>query len=262
MRRKSPMDILNAQASARGNINAIQQFLPWSPHYDGDEVPVNPHYAIERGLFANKSLIIGTTANDGLTYVYKLFKSPMNMMTYSGILLMLNRKEAFTWLSRYPPRNAQDSRKVLSDLATDYLFTCPTRQVAFDIALSNPSVWLYVFDHGMKFLNGTGLMENCHDNACHGGEIPYLFQNVQKVLPLSPEEIRLENDLLYYWTNLAKYGNPNGAITNNSTIIWPSYGLASKFPMAVMHFQVPMSNVTLDYKGISCDKFNKSYFRT
>jgi carboxylesterase type B len=261
MRRKSPREILNAQASARGNINAIQQFMPWSPHYDGNEVLVSPHNAIERGLLANKSLIVGTTANEGLSYVYNVFTTPMNMMTYSGILFMLNQKDAFSWLSRYPPKDGQDSRKVLSDLATDYLFTCPTRQIASDIALSSGRLWLYVFDHGMKFLNGTGLMENCHDHACHGGEIPYLFQNVQRMFPLSPEEIRLENNILYYWTNFAKYGNPNGVVSNNSTSIWPSYDLTSRLPRATMRFQVPVSAVTLDYMGKSCDKFNESNFK-
>ncbi|XP_062616632.1 crystal protein-like [Saccostrea cucullata] len=261
LRRRLPMEVVRAQRATGATGNVLQRFLPWSPHYDGDEVPVNPHTAIEKGLLANKSLIIGTTAHEGLTYVYNIFTSPMNMMTYSGLLLMINQNEAFTWLSRYSPKNSRDAREALSELATDYIFTCPTRQIAEDLSLSQHKVWLYVFDHGMKFLNGTGIMENCHDNACHGGDIPYLFQNLQKVFPLNQEEIRLENDILIYWTNFAKHGNPNGASTNNSSVVWPSYDQTSELPRAVMYFKVPTSNVTLDYKGPICDKFNKMDFR-
>lgn len=154
MRSRSPREILDAQASTRSFGNVLQQFMPWSPYHDGDEVPVSPLKAIEKGLIANKSLIIGTTADEGLTYVYNMFPTPLNMMTYSGLLLMINQNEAFTWLSRYSPKNPRDSRAALSSLATDYLFTCPTRQIASDLALSNHNLWLYVFDQGMSFLNG------------------------------------------------------------------------------------------------------------
>lgn len=264
MRRKSTQEILNAQASTRASGDPLQQFIPWSPHYDGDEVPVSALKAIEKGLIANKSLIIGTTAEEGLTYVYNTFKTPQNMLTYSGLLLMINPREAFTWLARYMPKNTQDVRPAMSVLATDYIFTCPTRQIASDLAVSNRNVWLYVFDHGMTFLNGTSNFENCHQKACHGGDIPYLFQNIRKVFPLKSEEIQLEKDLLVYWTNFAKHGNPNGVgnKTDNAVIHWPIYDLTSEeFPRAVMHFHTPTSNITLDYMGTKCDKFNRNDFK-
>lgn len=262
MRSRSPREILDAQASTGSFGNVLQQFMPWSPYHDGDEVPVSPLKAIEKGLIANKSLIIGTTADEGLTYVYNMFPTPLNMMTYSGLLLMINQNEAFTWLSRYSPKNPRDSRAALSSLATDYLFTCPTRQIASDLALSNHNLWLYVFDQGMSFLNGTGILNNCQNNACHGADIPYLFQNVRKVFPLKPEEMSLENDLLVYWTNFAKHGNPNGVGINSSVAVWPQYHITSSSPnRAVMRLQAPTSNAITDYMGPSCDKFKRSDFK-
>lgn len=261
MRSRSPREILNAQASTSSIGNVLQQFMPWSPYHDGDEVPVSPLKAIEKGLIANKSLIIGTTADEGLTYVYSMFPTSLNMMTYSGLLLMINQNEAFTWLSRYSPKNPRDSRAALSSLATDYLFTCPTRQIASDLALSNHNLWLYVFDQGMSFLNGTGILNNCQNNACHGADVPYLFQNVRKVFPLKTEEMRLENDLLVYWTNFAKHGNPNGVRTNSSVAVWPQYHIKSGQNRAVMRLQTPTSNATTDYMGPACDKFKRSDFK-
>uniref|UniRef100_H2Z724 Carboxylesterase type B domain-containing protein n=1 Tax=Ciona savignyi TaxID=51511 RepID=H2Z724_CIOSA len=58
----------------------------------------------------------------------------------------------------------------------------------------------------------------CYDLVCHSAELPYLF-DLDKLTPLTftVEEQQLANDMIAYWSNFAKTGNPNG-ITSNRKI--------------------------------------------
>jgi len=52
----------------------------------------------------------------------------------------------------------------------------------------------------------------CYNLTCHGGELPYLFNMVSLApgLSFTPEESAFAERLIVYWTNFAKYGDPNG----------------------------------------------------
>nr|XP_022307375.1 carboxylesterase 5A-like isoform X3 [Crassostrea virginica] len=66
--------------------------------------------------------------------------------------------------------------------------------------------------------------------AIHGDELPLLF-NVSSIRPISEDELesmkreeKLSDTLIQYWTNFAKFGNPNG----DNITEWPSYDVNNK----------------------------------
>jgi len=55
--------------------------------------------------------------------------------------------------------------------------------------------------------------------AFHAAEIPFVFRSHEKVLGSSEDDIKLTELMTSYWTNFAKYGNPNAENLPN----WPLY---------------------------------------
>lgn len=71
----------------------------------------------------------------------------------------------------------------------------------------------------------------------HGEELAFLFHTA----PLggykyTADEEKLSNLMITYWTNLAKYGNPNG----KSDLNWPQYTDQTK---SVLCFLTPENKV-------------------
>ena len=58
--------------------------------------------------------------------------------------------------------------------------------------------------------------------AAHASEIQYLFNLPQPpwpVLPLNNNQLQLSDNMIRYWTQFARFGNPNSA----STPLWQKY---------------------------------------
>ncbi|XP_060075840.1 crystal protein-like [Ylistrum balloti] len=266
MKQKSPMEIIDAQKRTSTSTGTIlQRFMPWAPHLDGNEVPLNLQSAFEMGVFVRKPVMLGTTANEGVPYIYKTFKAPLSRGAFSAMLFLLKPRDAMNLFLRYFPRNVADAREEFSQLATDLVFTCPTRKIARDLERRN-ATWLYVFDYPWKFLNTSRYVPYCKNKACHAAEIPFLFQSVHHGgFRLSMEDQHVADELLIYWTNFAKFENPNGDPTEeavqNRTLSWPLYTSRGPFRFAGMVFKQPQSQVELDYFGVVCNAFDQNDFR-
>ena len=85
-------------------------------------------------------------------------------------------------------------------LMTDYLFTCPSRRF---LALNNHTQagqWQYFFNHSLSF-PGWGPYYYCQDYACHGAELPFIFNSVTDVgFNFTTSEQQLAYAMSSYWT--------------------------------------------------------------
>ena len=71
----------------------------------------------------------------------------------------------------------------------------------------------------------------------HGEELPFLFHSAPLYgYKFSSEEETLSNQMITYWTNLAKYGDPNGEIG----LSWPAYTYQTR---SVLRFLTPENKV-------------------
>lgn len=79
--------------------------------------------------------------------------------------------------------------------------------------LGRRPVYVYSFDHPQPPLPGK---ENVPDEfgakgVVHSAELPYMFGQVKlSTRPMQKEDFELADRMSTYWTNFAKYGNPNG----------------------------------------------------
>ncbi len=59
--------------------------------------------------------------------------------------------------------------------------------------------------------------------AYHTAELPYLFGVADMPAPLDAEQQRLSRQMIAYWANFVRTGDPNGAEVRNGTQVrWPT----------------------------------------
>ncbi|XP_078689312.1 carboxylesterase 5A-like [Branchiostoma floridae x Branchiostoma belcheri] len=138
------------------------------------------------------------------------------------------KKEYLSELSRDP----REVEKVFTDLQSDTLFIAPTADMADRMAAAGANVYLYEFRHRLSFHRwGTK-----SSGAEHGDELPLLFgvpfmtfsdpNNSGNELSFTEEEAGLSLDMMAYWGNFVRTGdpsNPAGAPEPRDLPTWPAY---------------------------------------
>ena len=75
--------------------------------------------------------------------------------------------------------------------------------------IGRPS-FLYLFDHGYPAADQAGI------HAFHASELPFMFGTLDRTpprwpkIPTTPQESRLSNAMVGYWTSFARAGRPQG----------------------------------------------------
>jgi para-nitrobenzyl esterase len=111
-------------------------------------------------------------------------------------------------LAAYPATTDGSPTLAWGAATTDRIWSCT--QVTTDDALAR-AVPVYAFDFDdqnspiiayqkLPFPGG----------AAHAAELPYLFEPGGHRLPMSPAQQQLSGQMISYWTNFARTGNPNG----------------------------------------------------
>ena len=172
--------------------------------------------------------IISGLVNDGYVFNTKeILRSKLN--TYKiiighnseewGNFALTNRenyKQNYTNVEFLPPniQNLQKKREVKSlfrgypnnfskweKYGTAVTWSCSINKFTSTLAQDNNTIYQYVFSHKRPSQDkswGTG----------HSFELPYIFGNVEG-LPMAKSDYIVEDLFQSYWTNFAKYGNPN-----------------------------------------------------
>uniref|UniRef100_F6SXV5 Carboxylic ester hydrolase n=1 Tax=Ciona intestinalis TaxID=7719 RepID=F6SXV5_CIOIN len=202
------------------NPNSLTQvFEPWAPVLDEDLLNEHPYYTFLKGNNHDKPMIMGFAKDEGMFFILQIFPEKSETLKTRGRTLssrgecikVINYKINRLYILYCGKlRNSEcDNRNPMDDLVTDYLFTCPSRRVMNADASSN-NVWWYMFNQTWSFPEFWENYTKCYDLVCHSAELPYLF-DVDKLTDLSftDEEQVLANNIIKYWSNFAKSGNPN-----------------------------------------------------
>jgi carboxylesterase type B len=236
---KNLSDVLEATKKAESNpLNFAREnwghfldgMLPWTPTIDGtDEFPMGILDAFSSGNY-NKDIptIIGTNQNEGVIFVWGLLdKKAADLEADALIAVLFGLTDSFEVLKRYPwPKHGEDARPVLSQIVTDYLFRCASRQIVSAISADGTNTFNYRYSHVMAdkaIFKEIGQPE-CANVTCHAAELPMLFEPNPYWFAdwyLNADETKLSNAFGAYWTSFAKStsGDPNSVATPT----WPMY---------------------------------------
>jgi para-nitrobenzyl esterase len=96
------------------------------------------------------------------------------------------------------------------------------RLVRKQTAVGEPA-YLYYFDHGYPTADSAGL------HGFHGSELPFVFGTLDRTpphwpkIPATPEETKLSDAMIGYWTSFARTGQPEA----ENAPAWQPYGSAA-----------------------------------
>ncbi|KAK5896192.1 hypothetical protein CgunFtcFv8_009819 [Champsocephalus gunnari] len=260
----SPQEVLAAQMKTSSKIvnpfRFLEVFETWGPYIDGELIKEQAVTAFLKGHWQKeKPVLLGTTSEEGVIFAYGVFNKPVSGLESTVYITAIFKHHALRILHKYLPLYKQtDRRDMLAQIVTDYVFLCPSRRSARSGTASGSNVWMYVFDHVSSDHRVWSGLTFCYDHACHGAELPFLFDSASVAnFTLSIPEKLLSNRMLCYWGAFAHVGNPSSRAHQTTFCreqrlpVWPRYSDTSSWLVMNLtvrsHAQVGTRNHICDF---------------
>jgi para-nitrobenzyl esterase len=206
----------------------------WWPNFDGYVLPGDQYKLYEEGKYNDTHILIGTNADEGA-----LFVASTDMQKYKASVENGYGEFARNILAAYPDTSEQQALRSARDLSRDVTFAWSTWSWAkLQSSTGKGKVFLYYFNHRPNYPD----LPRFKDwGPAHGSEISFVFGNFTKGMPATPEDKKVSEQLMSYWTNFAKYGNPNG----KGLPEWPAFTNAKQQAMELdtPSKAIPMPNL-------------------
>lgn len=204
LRNKSAAEILAANPGAIG------------PFEDGYVVPSSMYDTYANGKQNDIPTIIGWNLDD------KIMGMPVSAKQYVEHIQKQFGTKADQLLAQYPANDDAEAAVSQGDLSRDQTFGVQGYTWA-SLQSEHGKASVYVYNFNRKLPSETPSNDF---GAFHTGEVPYAYNNLQKVKnrPFIKADFELADQMSSYWANFAKTGNPNGT----GLISWPAYQKLTK----------------------------------
>ena len=211
-------------AQALTNAAAAAFFPPFGA-VDGHVLPDQLVTVFDKGEEAHVPILAGFNQGEIRSLRILAPKVPASAADYEKTIRTKYGDLADAFLKLYPSSNMQES---IWATTRDALYGWTAERLVRDqTAIGQPS-YLYLFDHGYPAMDDAGL------HAFHASELPYVFGTFDGLgpnwpkPPATPEEAKLSDAMIGYWTSFARTGKP----VATSAPDWPAYDSMA----AYMHF--------------------------
>jgi para-nitrobenzyl esterase len=219
--RQLPPDILKTAGIVQG--------VTW-PVMDGWVIPDDQYKLYEAGKYNDTPVLVGYNSEEGTAFLK--IGSPTE--DYLKMVHERYGKFAKKLLALYPPAGEKVD-ETQPDLLRDTAFGWHNwTWVRLQSKAGGSKAFLYYFDHHDRHLLPANAPIN-RAGSFHGDEIPFVFHQSSdspygfQWANAKAEDHAMSEMIMSYWTNFAKYGDPNG----KGLPKWPAY--SDKDPQ-VMHF--------------------------
>jgi carboxylesterase type B len=241
-------------------LDISEAVMKWAPVVTADDnFPQQPLDAFQKGEIVKVPFIAGANLNDGVLFGWAISPTPLPTYEYIAIVLGIFQDDWVAQILEYYPNADGDNRPIFSQLLTDYVFYCASRQtLRWAEAAGIPSTYLYMFTQQPTFCPWPPSQNFCCNAVCHGDELAYVFHDSGVPYPwnMTTNDLFLSNAMTSYWTSFAATGNPN---QNNQYLNWPIYRKASDM---IMNLRVPLTPIS-GYNAKNCDFWDSvGYFHS
>ncbi|XP_062580478.1 uncharacterized protein LOC134242419 [Saccostrea cucullata] len=258
--------------------STIRQILEFTPGLDGDMFKITPEEILsnssseEHKFFTSLSLITGTMKTEGSSLAGEIYQEAVqnkfNINASLGISTeFMCDNFTQTLVSDYFNGNGQVSKyicdkysvrnnlteqgKKMLDICTDFIFLAPAyvnlrshsflniRTKSYQYVIERPPMsFAYVYSQ---------YYPSWFDPPGHADDLAYIFPAYFQLSSL--EDIQYSKTIMSYWTNFAKYGDPN----DPSLPLWPTYDSSNEAyfafdddPKAHMKYEKSRINIWVD----------------
>ena len=186
------------------------------PIVDGYVIPGDQYKLYEAGKYNDVAILVGYNSDEGAS-----FSPPKTPDDYINAVKIRYGKFADELIKAYPV-GKDLVPKTARDLTRDAAFGWQTWSWARLQAKTGKSkVFYYYFDQHPDYPTGS---PKAGYGSPHGEEVAYVFQHLDASNPQTTNtDLALSESMATYWTNFAKYGNPNGKDVPK----WPAFTLAN-----------------------------------
>jgi para-nitrobenzyl esterase len=176
----------------------------WWPIFDSYVLLGDQYKLYEAGRYNDTPVLIGTNSDEGALFVPSAKASEYQSGTRSGY-----GEYADKILAAYPGKTDAEALRSSRDLFRDTAFAWPTWAWArLQSKTGKGKVYAYYFSHRPPYPNQPQFKDW---GAAHAGEIAYVFGNFTASMPASASDRMVSEEMMSYWVNFAKTGDPNGA---------------------------------------------------
>ena len=215
----------------------IMQF-PFLPVVDNYFLLEEPLTLLNRGTFKKCPIMLGVNKDEAnWFYVYQFLEyknlTVLPPLTYEAFKVFLT--SLFHYYPQFPAtasksvidaiiakysywpniHNVKKNIEMLDNAPADYHFICPALDLASTYSLNNLDVYFYHFTH-----RATNHLWPKWLGVLHADEIQFVFgEPLLNASTFNEEEKVFTRKILKYWSNFARYDNPNGKsdqLGNNS----------------------------------------------
>lgn len=190
----------------------------WTPIVDHVEIPDQPRSLYETGAFSHVPVVVGSTRDDGWTFVNRSFPSGVTEAQYEATVATEFGADAAAVLAMYPLSEFASPKDALVRLVGDVDYTCEAQRVARLIEPTKTPVYLYSFEREIDTV--------VPDRVAHGMDVNFVFGNdygppLFPAYALTGEDLVLAQQVGGYWTRFAATGSPN---TDDPAVVhWPAF---------------------------------------
>jgi para-nitrobenzyl esterase len=199
--------------------------LAW-PIIDGWVIPDDQYKLYEAGKFNDTPILVGYNSDEGLTFMPG--RTPEE---YIASVRTRYGKFADDLIKAYPV-GSNTVPKTARDLARDAAFGWHTWIWArLQSRIGKSKVFYYCFDQHPDYPEDSSRFGY---GSPHGQDVPYVFGHLDVSNPQTTKtDLEISDAMVTYWTNFARYGDPNG----EGVPEWPAFSDAN--PVVMYFSQTP-----------------------
>jgi para-nitrobenzyl esterase len=185
--------------------------LAW-PIIDGYVIPDDQYKLYEAGKFNDTPILVGYNSDEGAS-----FSPPKTPKEYIDGVKLRYGKFSEEILKAYPV-DSNSVPKTARDLARDAAFGWHTWSWArLQAKIGKSKAYYYYFDQHAEYPKDS---PKAGYGSPHGQDVAYVFKHLVASNPQTTKsDLDISESMATYWTNFAKYGDPNG----EGVPVWPAF---------------------------------------